>query len=130
MTSSSSSPKSPEPNQDITQQDRAKLLDLFQKKDLPGGTRLAERLKKTYPKSLVLFVTLGMAYDLQEKADKSIANFEKAMALAKMLDRFGEGELRQLTHAGIKFISTLAINKLIMKHKYKAKDIHDIRKAK
>jgi len=55
---------------------------------------------------------------------------EKAMALAKMLDRFGEGELRQLTHAGIKFISTLAINKLIMKHKYKAKDIHDIRKAK
>ncbi len=82
MTSSSSSPKSPEPNQDITQQDRAKLLDLFQKKDLPGGTRLAERLKKTYPKSLVLFVTLGMAYDLQEKADKSIANFEKAMALA------------------------------------------------
>src|SRR6056300_1418122 len=55
---------------------------------------------------------------------------EKAMALAKMLDRFGEGELRQLTHAGIKFISTLAINKLIMKHKYKAKDIHDIRKNK
>ena len=55
---------------------------------------------------------------------------EKAMALAKMLDRFGEGELRQLTHAGIKFISTLAINKLIMKHKYKAKDIHDIRKKK
>jgi len=55
---------------------------------------------------------------------------EKAMALAKMLDRFGEGELRQLTHADIKFISTLAINKLIMKHKYKAKDIHDIRKNK
>jgi len=55
---------------------------------------------------------------------------EKAMALAKMLDRFGEGELRQLTHAGIKFISTLAINKLIMKHKYKAKDIYDIRKNK
>ena len=55
---------------------------------------------------------------------------EKAMALSKMLDRFGEGELRQLTHTGIKFISTLAINKLIMKHKYKAKDIHDIRKNK
>ena len=55
---------------------------------------------------------------------------EKAMALSKMLNRFGEGELRQLTHAGIKFISTLAINKLIMKYNYKAKDIHDIRKNK
>ena len=53
---------------------------------------------------------------------------EKGMALAKMLDRFGEGELRQLVRKDIKFVSTLAVNKLIMKHKYKAKDIHDIRK--
>ena len=53
---------------------------------------------------------------------------EKAMALSKMLDRFGEGELRQLVRKDIKFVSTLAVNKLIMKHKYKAKDIHDIRK--
>ena len=55
---------------------------------------------------------------------------EKSMALAKMLDRFGEGELRQLVKPDIKFISTLAVNKLIMKHGYKAKDIHDIRNEK
>ena len=53
---------------------------------------------------------------------------EKGVALSKMLDRFGEGELRQLVRKDIKFVSTLAVNKLIMKHKYKAKDIHDIRK--
>ena len=81
MTSSSQTPASPEPNFDITQQDRAQLLDLFKNKDLPAGTRLAERLSKTYPKSLVLFVTLSMAYDLQDKTDKSIANYEKALAL-------------------------------------------------
>tara|TARA_B100001063_G_scaffold202628_1_gene196446 strand:- start:38 stop:1159 length:1122 start_codon:yes stop_codon:yes gene_type:complete len=55
---------------------------------------------------------------------------EKGMALAKMLGRFGEGELRQLVRKDIKFVSTLAVNQLIMKHKYKAKDIHDIRKKK
>lgn len=52
---------------------------------------------------------------------------DKGMELSKMLDRFGEGELRQLVHANIKFISPLAVNKLLMKHKYKAKDIHDIK---
>lgn len=55
---------------------------------------------------------------------------EKAMALSKMLNRFGEGELRQLVRKDIKFVSTLAVNKLIMKHNYKAKDIHDIRRKK
>ena len=70
--------------------------------------------------------SLKRAYDsLPDRIDP-----EKAMALAKMLDRFGEGELRQLVYADVKFISTLAVNKLIMKHKYKAKDIHDIRKNK
>ena len=80
--------------------------------------------KGTVPSKQI--ASLKRAYDsLPDRLDP-----EKAMALSKMLDRFGEGELRQLTHADIKFISTLAVNKLIMKHKYKAKDIHDIRKNK
>ena len=80
--------------------------------------------KGTVPSKQI--ASLKRAYDsLPDRLDP-----EKAMALSKMLDRFGEGELRQLTYADIKFISTLAVNKLIMKHKYKAKDIHDIRKNK
>ena len=55
---------------------------------------------------------------------------EHGVELAKKLSQFGEGELRQLVHADIKFMSTLAVNQLIMKHKYTAKDIHDIRKSK
>ncbi len=80
--------------------------------------------KGTVPSKQI--ASLKRAYDsLPDRIDP-----EKGMALAKMLDRFGEGELRQLVHTEIKFISTLAVNKLIMKHKYKAKDIHDIRKNK
>jgi len=82
MTSSSPPSQPPETFFDISDQDRIKLLDLFQNRDLPAGIRLAERLRKNYPDSIVLRMTLGMAYDLQEKPDKSIANFEEALALA------------------------------------------------
>ena len=89
---------------------KEETLDEVNMKDGTMTSRQLDSLKKSYS-------TVG----------NTIAP-EKSVALSKMLDRFGEGELRQLVRKDIKFVSTLAVNKLIMKHKYKAKDIHDIRK--
>ena len=89
---------------------REETLDEVNTKDGTMTSKQLDSLKKSYS-------TVG----------NTIAP-EKGVALSKMLDRFGEGELRQLVRKDIKFVSTLAVNKLIMKHKYKAKDIHDIRK--
>jgi len=71
----------PSTHSEISNEDRMKLLDLFKEKDLPRGTRLAEKLAKTHPHSFTLMMTLGMAYELQGKTEKSIKKFEDALAL-------------------------------------------------
>ena len=106
------------------------ILDKKKKAEKKNGKDVKEELEEVNTKDGTM---TSSQLDRLKQSYSTVGNTidpEKAMALSKMLNRFGEGELRQLVRKDIKFVSTLAVNKLIMKHNYKAKDIHDIRRKK
>ena len=59
----------------------------------------------------------------------NVISTSKANALSKHLDgpSYGKGELEQLVKADIKFVSPVAVNKLIGKHGYNAMKINRLR---